>query len=520
DELAGALAGHYLAAQQNAAEGPEADALAVQARLALRGAAERAAALGSHEQAVTFLLQALTVTTDPADEAELLERAGESAAIAAHHEQAESLLRRAVELQRARGDRPGTARTIAVLGRTLLSARQVGEGLALLEAAASEFADLGADPSRVRLEGQLARAYYLHDEPAHAAEVAERVDDAAEHGDLLDILADTLVTRGSALGQMGRLREGVGTIEIGERIAREFDFPDTLMRALNNRSVSQAETDPVAALEATRDGLALARRLGDRRWMLSFSSNVGNNAMVTGDWDGALAVLEEALASDPGPADGALLLDNAISVRALRGEPVEAAIGQLEAMVAGADPLLRGFVNDVRATAAFAAGRLTEAREECLHMTEGALSWRPLAFYMRARAALWMGDAASARADAAGLEASDIHGSSATARHATIRAGLAALEGEVDHALAGYRDALRRWSDLGLLWDQALCAIDMATLLNPAQPDVAAAGEAGREILTRLGARPFLERLEMALVRSTAATEPLRPATRESAPAT
>ena len=35
DELAGALAGHYLAAQANAAEGPEADALAAQARIAL-----------------------------------------------------------------------------------------------------------------------------------------------------------------------------------------------------------------------------------------------------------------------------------------------------------------------------------------------------------------------------------------------------------------------------------------------------------------------------------------------------
>lgn len=49
DELAGALAGHYLAAHASAAEGPEADALAAQARVALRGAAERAAALGSHE---------------------------------------------------------------------------------------------------------------------------------------------------------------------------------------------------------------------------------------------------------------------------------------------------------------------------------------------------------------------------------------------------------------------------------------------------------------------------------------
>ena len=52
DELAGALAGHYLAAHATAPEGPEADALAVQARLALEGAAERASALGAHDQAV------------------------------------------------------------------------------------------------------------------------------------------------------------------------------------------------------------------------------------------------------------------------------------------------------------------------------------------------------------------------------------------------------------------------------------------------------------------------------------
>ena len=42
DELAGALAGHYLAAWQAAPDGPEGDAVAVQARLALVGAAERA----------------------------------------------------------------------------------------------------------------------------------------------------------------------------------------------------------------------------------------------------------------------------------------------------------------------------------------------------------------------------------------------------------------------------------------------------------------------------------------------
>ncbi len=80
DELAGALAGHYLAAHANAAPGGEADALAAQARIALRAAADRALALGAHDQAVAFLEQAVTVSADPAEQGEMLERASESAA--------------------------------------------------------------------------------------------------------------------------------------------------------------------------------------------------------------------------------------------------------------------------------------------------------------------------------------------------------------------------------------------------------------------------------------------------------
>ena len=59
DEIAGALAGHYFAAHANAADGPEAKALAGQARIALRAAAERASTLGSIGQAQRFYEQAL-----------------------------------------------------------------------------------------------------------------------------------------------------------------------------------------------------------------------------------------------------------------------------------------------------------------------------------------------------------------------------------------------------------------------------------------------------------------------------
>ena len=66
----------------------------------------------------------------------------------------------------------------------------------------------------------------------------------------------------------------------------------------------------------------------------------------------------------------------------------------------------------------------------------------------------------------------------------TIRAGIAALEGRRADALALYRDALRAWRDLGLAWDEALCGLDMALLLDPADPDVLA--ECGRTVASRL----------------------------------
>ena len=139
DEIAVALAGHYLAARDNAADGPEADALGAQARIALRAAAERATALGAHEQALALLEQAITVTNDLADRAELLEWAGPAASATGRHDAAEHHLLAAVEAQRSLGDRPGIARATAALGRTLNTTYRTADAIALLEPAAVEF---------------------------------------------------------------------------------------------------------------------------------------------------------------------------------------------------------------------------------------------------------------------------------------------------------------------------------------------------------------------------------------------
>ncbi len=73
------MADHYLRAHEATPSGPEADALAAQARRALRAAGERAAALHSSIEAQRYFEQALALTTDARETAELHERAGDAA---------------------------------------------------------------------------------------------------------------------------------------------------------------------------------------------------------------------------------------------------------------------------------------------------------------------------------------------------------------------------------------------------------------------------------------------------------
>jgi class 3 adenylate cyclase/tetratricopeptide (TPR) repeat protein len=503
DELAGALAGHYLAAHANAPEGSEADALAAQARLALKGAAERAASLGAHDQAVAFLEQALSVTPDPADEAEILDRAGQSAAAAAHYKRAEAFLRRALELHRMRNDRLGAARITASLGTALIFGQQDKAALEVLVPASAEFSDLFPDRAIVALDAALAWAFVENEEPRRGLEIAERVLEAAEHGDLVEILAATLVTKGAGLGGIGRRREGIGAIRAGEELARDNRLDDLLSRALGIRGFLQGDVDSVGALDAYREGLVLARRAGHRVGVLRLINNLGYTAFVTGDWDEALEHLDGQLIEDLEGTDRISLLGNSVIVHACRGEDVGERLTELRRLL-DEDPLrATAEMDDAVGNAAMADGRLRIARTAWRHLADQDAINAPEFNYRAARPALWEGDVEAARSDLAALDATGVHGSVVELRRMTIRAGLAALEGRPADALGQYREALRGWHDLGLAWDGALTGLDMAILLEPSEPEVRSAAESTRQILVRLGAKPFVARLDAAMGRST-----------------
>jgi len=79
-----------------------------------------------------------------------------------------------------------------------------------------------------------------------------------------------------------------------------------------------------------------------------------------------------------------------------------------------------------------------------------------------------------------------------------IRAGLAALDGRPAEAIHLYTEALQALRELGLVFEVAQVTIEMATVLDPSIPEVAAAIESARAILSGLRARAFLDQLEAA----------------------
>jgi hypothetical protein len=120
------------------------------------------------------------------------------------------------------------------------------------------------------------------------------------------------------------------------------------------------------------------------------------------------------------------------------------------------------------------------------------------------RPALWGRDLARARQIADLLDAEVVTGGDITASRVAARAGIAALEGRVDEAIAGYRQAFLYFRSIGAAYLLASHELDLVLLVGAEHPAALEAEAEARPILERIGARPWLELLDAALAANAA----------------
>ena len=404
------------------------------------------------------------------------------------------------------GEPLGEARATAELGSILLNAGEPGPAIAVLEAALERPRDEVSDEARARLLATLSRAYMRNDDVQRAIETADRALPLAERLDLVQVVADAFNNKGSSLSGQGRRREATALLEAAVAIAHESGFVSAELRARSNLVSVAWSTAPLRAYQMQVTNLALARRVGNQQmatWMASF---VAAGAWQTGlDWDAVIADTRELLAAVRGSVDEGLLWTSLGFFLVARGEPAEEAQARLDAIAsASSDPALTSQALHLRGARALVRGDLEESYESMVRaaaFTNMAGVYLPLAM----RPALWLRDQRRAREVVDRIDGDpDAAAAFPTADRVAAHAGLAALEGRPDEAAAGYRDAFRRYRELGVEFYQAGSILDMVTLLGAATPEAAAAAAEARGIFERVRARPYLAWLDAALAASSA----------------
>jgi hypothetical protein len=77
-----------------------------------------------------------------------------------------------------------------------------------------------------------------------------------------------------------------------------------------------------------------------------------------------------------------------------------------------------------------------------------------------------------------------------------IVAGVKALDGDRDGAMAGYRHVMTMYRDLGLVWDEARLGYEAAHVLGVDDAEIVAWVDRARATFTRLRAKPMLALLD------------------------
>ena len=503
EELAGAVAAHYLEALRATPAGPDADALAARARDWLQQASERATSLGSPEQALVFAEQALQITLAGHERADLLQQAARAAQDALQYDRRLAYGREAIEVLRATGDITAEVVAMGLLGEALSEMDLIVEMRSLADAMGERLGDSTDVLARASYDFVLGFLAYIDGDFATCLTRIDRALAGFERSGAWDRFQRTISILPSVLALLGRRRESMVLRRGLLAVAGEENDLRTAANVLVAMSLEAEEwTD---AFEQSLEAASVAHRGGLGRPEVIASANAVEFAVETGALEQADGLLAELLDRPALPETVAepLRLDIAL-LAAYRGDRAlaRATLDQVGRLgTEDGDRTMRAWYDRVSAVVRLTAGDLTGAYDEAM----AAVGLEPLgpnsgsAAWCAARAALWLGDVGRARA---ALEAMppDERRWAAAARLA-LEAGVAALDGNATEAANAYDSLLAARLAVGDPFTHALMTLDAVAVL-PVELVPEGAVETARAYLQGLDARGLLTRLLQENVRA------------------
>ncbi len=524
EEMAEVIARHYTDALAAGPDATDAGSIREEGLSMLVRAAERAKRAGAPAQAALSYAAAagLLAGASPESSAEpgsgpatpggaceerlrgarLLEEAARAAITAGSYERAiaHAESARAVHLAEGETRAAARARTLASgalshLGRLADARSELVEALGVLRAK--------PDADTVDAVMQLARVEIFAGSPG-----GDRLsEEALLMGQALavstSLLSELLVVRATALDFSDREAESVALMREGARLSEAAGAAEIHSRALLNLASLTRSSDPAGALQAARASASEAVRVGNPDLLAVATSNCGVALLELGEWDQAVATLDQAV--EEGAGDHFLIAYLRVLLAGLRGDGEDAAgryaalfdsIGGTEDRQDAATLSLAG------AFAATAEGRSAEAlghalsavrQAEAIGIRHEVVCW---AWPLAARLARALEDGAATGELLAMLDARPLGHLPPLLRAERL---LAAAHAAADPD--SFADAVVALRDVGSPYHLAHGLLDEAGLLvragdaTAAEAAVAAIEEA-RLIGERLGCPPLVERAE------------------------
>ncbi|MGH8988741.1 MAG: ATP-binding protein, partial [Acidimicrobiales bacterium] len=503
EEIADAIARHYLDALAARPQDIGADEITAQALHFLIRAAERAERSGALGRATESYAEAAIVA--PTDQASaLFEKAAQASSDAGDYETAIAHAEAAREGHLALGDRRGAARAQSIEGAAL---RRLGRHGAARSALSDALDVLREEPDAdtVTALGNLA---HLEAFSGNLDEGRRLVTEALALAQALGMEAGDLgplfIASGLAASHSGRLVEAARDYREAARLAEAAGDYGTLGRAQLNLADVLARSDSQAAAEAARSAVAHSRRTGRRTFLASAVFNLSIALMELGDWDEAATVFHDALEVDHldhenvhcvagwlaglrGDREGAAGAQASVPRKRQSESPQDQAeVGVLDALTA----LCAG---DVAGALDQAMGVLDQA--DAVGISSDTQRW---AWPLAARAARSLGETTTLGALLAVLDAHPIGHLPAILRaERELVTSLVASDAEREDrsSIAAVADALGLLREVGNPYQLAHGLIDYAgVLVRVGEEGADAALAEAKDIAERLGCPPLIAR--------------------------